>query len=192
MKRVVAVLMLGVFIVFTANTAFPQGQTGSAYRRELRAKKQAYRDQKKSEAQAFRESLKLTDKGARQKAMADYRAKRAAEDRAFGEKLHQENMAFLKTKLAGNQKLSEGQKNELVNLMESRYQDSVSFREKQQTEGAAFYQKIEADDSVTEGQKESAIRAHKEKQKADYKNFREQAKKKIGAAMQALNAGAGK
>lgn len=192
MKRVMAVLMLGVFIVFTADTAFPQGQTGSAYRQELRAKKQAYRDQKKSEAQAFRESLKLMDKGAKQKAMADYRAKRAAEDRAFGEKLHQENMVFLKAKLANNQKLSEGRKNELVNLMESRYQDSVSFREKQQTEGAAFYRKIEADDSMAEGQKESAVRAHKEKQKAEYRNFREEAREKIKAVMQALNAGAGK
>jgi len=185
-------LMLGIFIVFPAGPVFPQGQTASNYRQELRAKKLAYREQKKSEGRAFRETLKSMDKGAKRKAMADYRATRAAEDRAFGEKLHQENMAFLKAKLAGNRKLGEAQKNGLMNLMESRYQDSVSFRAKQQTEGDAFYQKIEADDSMTEGQKESAIRAHKEKQKAEYKNFREEAREKIKAAMQALNAGAGK
>jgi len=63
--------------------------------------------------------------------------------------------------------LSEEQKNELMNFFESQYQGNVSFRDQRQAENVAFLEKIANDTSLTQEQKKEAIKARREKQKAE-------------------------
>ena len=56
------------------------------------------------------------------------------------EKRHQEKMAHLKAKLDANPELSPEQKQQIINQMETQYQERVKHREAQQAENKAFWE----------------------------------------------------
>ncbi len=79
-------------------------------------------------------------------------------------RVHQKNRDFLKNKLANNTKLTDAQKSELANYMESQNQENISFRDQRHSENVAFFKQIANNPDMTMEQKKAAIKAHREEE----------------------------
>ena len=127
--------------------------------------------EQKQENSAFQKSLEGMTPEQRKAAVADHRKTQAQENKAFNQQQHAENMAFLKNRLANNPKLTDTQKDELINYFEQQYTEGVDFRSTQHQENVAFFQSVANNASLTQEQKKQAIRDHFKEQKGENKAF---------------------
>ncbi|MBI2440273.1 MAG: hypothetical protein HYV35_02765 [Lentisphaerae bacterium] len=147
--------------------------------RQIQKQEQERREhikQQKLENAAFRESLKGMTPAERKAALAAHRQAQFEENKDFRQQQHEENLAFLKARLAKNSKLTDAQKEELINFFEEQYQESVDFRAAQHQENVAFFESIANDASLTMAQKKEAIRDHFKTQRAENKAFLQEQK----------------
>ena len=132
--------------------------------------------QKKQENQQFRSTLKGLTPQEKTNAVLEHRETQYGENKAFHQKLHDENMAFLNQKLANNKRLTDEQKTELVNFTNNQFQESSSFRDQQHAENIAYLQQVANDPNMTQAQRKEALKQYFQKQKAENENFRTQQK----------------
>lgn len=131
--------------------------------------------QQKEENAAFRQSLKDMTPAERQAAITEHRQTQS-----------EENLVFLKERLAANSTLTDAQKEELISFFEEQFQESVDFHSTQHQENVAFFESIANDTSLTFAQKKEAIREHFLAQRAENKAFREEQKSENQAERAAI------
>jgi len=146
------------------------------FRQGQKEKKKAFWSEQKAENKEFRQGLKDLPPEQRTAAVAQHRETQFGENKAFREKIHSENTAFLKDKLANNKKLTETEKTDLINFLENQHQENVSFRDQRHSANMAFFEKIANDSSLTQEQKKQAIKDHMAQQKSENKAHREEQK----------------
>ncbi|MCX5681049.1 MAG: hypothetical protein NT079_02000 [Candidatus Omnitrophica bacterium] len=72
---------------------------------------------------------------------------------------HQENMDFLKNKFADNSKLTDAQKEDLVNFLEGEYRAPVVLSEQRYHGKVVYFEQIVNNLNLTQEQKKAAIKA---------------------------------
>ena len=108
------------------------------------------------------------------------------ENAELRQKEHEENMAFLRARLAGNAKLTPAERDELIGLFENQYKEKISFRDKQHSENVASFEKIANDPGLTMEQKKEAIKEHISAQRQTAKAFYEQQRAEKKTKMQKM------
>ena len=177
MKNTIITLALVLLLAVPVLVKAEEGQ-GKAFRRGQRQKVQQHRQEQRKENKEFRAGLKDVKPEERKSAMATHRETKYKENAAFREQIHNENMTFLRNKLANNKKLTDAQKTELVNFFESQYQENSSYRQQRHNENVAFFEKIANDPNLTQEQKKEAIKAHRQEEKAEYAKIKEEQRAK--------------
>lgn len=165
------------------------GPERSAFRHEQHRKVVDHRLQQKAENRTFRDSLKGMTDEEREAALRDHKAAQKAENSEFRAKLHEENMAFMKERLAANRKLTDAQKEELISFFEKQHQENVAFREKQYADRVAFFEKIADDATLTQKQKKQAIKDFMKGQRTEAKAYRSEQKQERRAEIGTLHEG---
>lgn len=176
MKKILMLIVLSGFLM--GQIAYAESNHKS-FRSDLKHQRKEHFQQQKRENKEFRKTLKDLPADQRSGAITDHRAKQHTENKAFRDQLHQEKLAHLRENLGKNKKLTEAEKNELINYYESQYQENVAFRDKQHEENTAFFEKIAADTSLSGEQKKKAIKEHFKTQKVENKTYRKDRKEKF-------------
>ncbi len=168
MKKIIASL-IAVGFMFATTSAFAYGEH-QTFRYEQKEKRKTFWAGQKAENREFRGGLKNLPPEQRASAIAQHRKGQFSENKAFREKLHNENMTYLKDKLANNKKLNDAQKTDLINFMDKQYQENTSFRDQRHSDNMAFFQQVANDATLSQEQKKQAIRERIEKQKSENKS----------------------
>ena len=87
-------------------------------------------------------------------------------------KHHEDNMAILKEKLAKAKRLTDAEKEEIMNFFEQQFDENVSFRDGQFTENLAFLDELAGQEGLTKEQFKEKIKAHIATQKSENKEHR--------------------
>lgn len=95
---------------------------------------------------------------------------------------NKDNISFLKERLANNKKLSNSQKDELVNFFENQYQEKVAVLDSKRSIESAYFEMIANDPELTQKQKKDAIKNH-------FENESERIKKELLEKEKAENKG---
>ena len=140
-------------------------------RQQQRQERIGHIQEQRQEDAAFQQSLAGMTAEQRKAAVAEHRKTQGLENKAFSQQQHAENMTFLKDRLANNTKLTDAQKDELINYFEQQYQQGVDFRSTQHQENVTFFQSIANNSSLTQAQKKQAILDHFKTQKGENKDF---------------------
>ena len=136
-------------------------------RAQQKAERQAQIEQQKLENKEFRQSAKDLQGTEKTDAVVQHRESQYQENKVFSQQQHDENMAFLKDRLATNKKLTDSQKSELSAFFESQYQENVSFRDKQHGENIANFMSVANDSTLTIDQKKTKLKEYIAKQKSE-------------------------
>lgn len=125
------------------------------------------------QVKSFPQEQKALEKAS---AIKEHRETSQKEKKSISEKMHQENLDFLKKKLAKNTRLTEAEKTELISHFERQYKENVSFRDQKYSEDVAFFEQIADNKTMTQEQKKAAIVAHFKEQKSETKKHRQEQK----------------
>ena len=155
MKKITALII--IILVLLTHPAFAE-RTDKKFRHRQKNERKAFWSQQKSENRDFKRRLNNIPPEERASEIAKHRETQFNENRAFREKLHVENMALLKEKLAKNKKLTDAEKTDLINFTENQYRETLSFRDQQHAEDMAFFERIANDSVMTQEQKKQAIK----------------------------------
>jgi LmbE family N-acetylglucosaminyl deacetylase len=98
------------------------------------------------------------------------------ENTAFAAEQTEKRRVFLTQSLAANTQLTDAQKADLIAFHENQWKENEATRETRYQESVAFFQKIAADNSLTQEQKKAAIKAHRDEAKAAARAHLEQQK----------------
>lgn len=147
MKKIILIFVSCLF--FMPQAVFAVNLKSLHLQQKANKVKEQISQQAESE-KAFSESLKgMTD----EQKQAAIKARLAARQG----QINQENIAFLKEKLAKNSGLTDVQKDELMSCFKAQYQEGVSLCDQQYSENVSFFEKIANDSTLTQDQKKSAI-----------------------------------
>jgi hypothetical protein len=180
---VCAAALIGMCVLPGLVWAAGKGQDTKAFRQGQKEKKKAFVEQKKQEKKTFKESVKVKPQEEKKAAVKEQRAVRQAEKKTFMEKMHQDNIDFLKERLAKNSTLTDAQKNELVSDFNRQYQEKTSFRGAQQKANVAYFEKTANDPAMTQDQKRAAIRDFFARQKKQHAEGKEGIKPAVPAGV---------
>jgi len=171
--KFVLLVIVGFLYGLTAGAEQASGTKGRVrqHRQQQKQERVGHIKEQKQENAAFRQTLKGSTPKERKAAVIDHRKTQGQENKAFNQKQHDENMTFLKKRLANNKKLTNVQKDELVNFFEQQYQQGVDLRSTQQQENVTVFQSIANNPSLNHAQKKQAIRDHFKEQKGENKAF---------------------
>lgn len=166
--------------LFAAHTAYAAPEPAvkdftkqsEAYRESQKNKIEAFRQAQQKDNEAFRATLDAVKPEERPKLMADRRAKQFAENTRFRDQIQNENLTFLKAKMAEDKNLTEAQKAEFLSFWQERYKKDAEFQDTQHREAMAFLEKVTADTTLNDKQKKDTIRKHMEAQKAARVEYR--------------------
>ncbi|MDP2653438.1 MAG: hypothetical protein Q8Q08_05335 [Candidatus Omnitrophota bacterium] len=163
-------------LVILALTAVPAlaGPGGKESRQGQKEEFKAHREQQRSENQAFRQSIQDLSPQERAKAIADHRSTQYQENKTFRGQKYQEHKARLQEKLAGNEKLTDAQRQDILNHYEQQYQENTSFRDQQHQENMSFLNSIAGNSGLTPEQIKDQMRAHFQAQRQENQTYRKQ------------------
>jgi len=171
-RFVLLVIAGSLYGVMAGAQEAPAAKAGTApVRQQQKQERVGHIQDQKQENSAFRQSLEGMTPEQRKAAVAEHRKTQGQENKAFNQQQHAENMAFLKNRLANNTKLTDTQKDELINYFEQQYQQGVDLRTTQHQENVTFFQSIAGNSSLTQAQKKQAILDHFKEQKGENKDF---------------------
>lgn len=178
-------------IIFAATIfAIPQlalAQPKNTDRTEVREKVKAHREQQKQENQDFRKSLNNLEPGERISSIKEHMGEKYQEKINFQKTLHQEKMTKLRDQLSQNEKLTEAQKNEIIDFHDNQYNNNMKFHEQHYSENLNFIDEL--DKTPKENHKElsqlhrNEIKAenmeHRKQQKLEREKFRQSIKNDV-------------
>lgn len=121
----------------------------------------------KEENKRFRKSLKGMPREQKEMAVYGHRERQYHDNKVFHQKMHEDNMVFIKGRLDRNDRLSREQKEDLVHFYDMQYKRHESFREKQHRKNMDFFNKIANNPKLTQEQKKIALKHYFEKQKRE-------------------------
>src|SRR3989338_3313498 len=121
MKKIPLVL---AFLILCLPPSLSADEEGG-YRKEVKDRVEAHRQQQKQENKAFRQSLHQSEMDENQKAAAykAHRQEQYSENAAFREQLYKERVAHVQ----GNDKLTDEQKQAVLQHVETQYRENVDF-----------------------------------------------------------------
>lgn len=180
MKTIMTIFLAAGMITTSACSLMAEdNNAGSAIKTQrIQQKKERQKQiqQQKLENKEFRQSTKDLQGKEKTDAIVQHRETQYQENKAFTQQQHDENMAFLKEKLAKNTKLTDAQKTELTTFFESQYQENVSFRDKQHNENIAYFQSVANDSTLTIDQQKAKLKEYFAQQKSETKEHIQQQK----------------
>ena len=135
-----------------------QKEERKAFHESRKAERKAFQEQRKAENKAARDALKGTSGEERKTGLQEIARKDHDARKAFLAKQHEENMAFLKGKLAGNSRLSDAEKQELITCFETHHQEQAAFREARYQDRVTFFTQIANDPNLSQEQRKEKIR----------------------------------
>jgi hypothetical protein len=152
------------------------GSAIKAQRVQQKKERQAQIQQQKQENKEFRQSTKELKGTEKTDAIVQHRETQYQENKVFTQQQHDENMTFLKEKLATNTKLTDSQKTELTTFFESQYQENVSFRDTQHGKNITCFESVANDTTLTMDQKKAKLKEYFTQQKSETKDHIQQQK----------------
>lgn len=186
MKKILTIL--AVVILLLPLKASAEAREGGEWRNARKARAQAYREQQKKENKAFRQSLRGPDMGRDQKiaAIKEHRQTQYGENAAFREQQHQEGVNHLNDKLAQNNKLTDTQKQEILNHVETQYRENIAFRDQQHTENISAVDQILGDLNLSPEERRAEMKKYRAVQKEENKQHRQTQKEENQTFRQSL------
>jgi hypothetical protein len=173
MKKSSALIPLALILVFPPLAFSGQNPTDD-FRHQQKEKVQAYHQQHKTENKSFWEGLKTLSPQDKVAAIANHKNERYQENIDFYRGLHSENMEHFKTKLAQNTKLTDAQRQGLINFREEQYQETVGFRAQQHNEDMSFLEQLAKDSNLTNEEIKSQLKANRQQQRNAAQQHRQQ------------------
>jgi uncharacterized protein YpuA (DUF1002 family) len=122
------------------------------------------------------ESGTATNAGQRIEQNKEKREARFNEHMAKWQQKHAEAVAKLKERLANNKRLTDEEKQEIVNFFEQQYKENREFRTAQHEETMQFLNSLGDQSDLTKEQVKEKIKAFVDQQKAENKEHREKQK----------------
>lgn len=141
-------------------------------------KAQAYKAQQQTENKAFRQSLKDVPEGQREAAIVAHRNSQFEENLAAHAKMHDQQMAQLRSKLADNKNLTDAQKQEIIAKAEQEYQNNVAQAKARHAETMSYAQQVRNDPNLSPNQKKEKMQQYHQQNKAEYQAARQDKKAK--------------
>ncbi len=126
---ILSVVFLEFYSFADFDPSFVYAQEVKTFRQEQVEKEQEQYQLLQGENKALREDSKEKTPEEKAGVIEAHRRTQFQENRDFNAHMHQENMDFLKSRLAGNAKLTDAEKTELIDFFENQYQEDVSFSE---------------------------------------------------------------
>ncbi|MBF0484582.1 MAG: hypothetical protein HQL25_07755 [Candidatus Omnitrophica bacterium] len=163
MRKVLG-LVLVVLFGFTISAHAAESDNKGFYKKQ-RDNVKEYVDDRKQDNKQMAESLKGKTAEEKVTEWKEYKTKQNEANAKFKNSIHQENMKYLKERLAINKNLTDQQKVELSELFEKQYEERIVLRATQQDENVIFFEKVANEDTMTIEQKKEAIKAHFVEQK---------------------------
>lgn len=161
--------ILGTFLFFVTPFVLAAQEQAKTLPQEQQVQENEYQQQQGIENKEFRETSEAETPQEKASAIKEHRETQQGENKAFNEKMRQENSDFLKQRLAKNNKLTDTEKNELIGYFENQYQGNVSFREQKRNDNVVFFEHIVNNPRLTLKQKKAAIKAHFDVERAKTK-----------------------
>ena len=175
--KTINILTIATLVPFTfSGAALAAEENLKPFWQGRQNKRQEFRTQLREENRSFRQSLKDKSPEEKKAAMLQHRQDIAAKREAFHTQNHTESMEALKAKLARNTRLTDAQKNELLDYYEKQYQGNSDFYAKQAAGNHAFFEKIANDSTLTQAQRKEAIRQHFAERRQENKDYRQSQK----------------
>ncbi len=110
-----------------------------------------------------------------------------AADKPNGEQ--RENIKVLKERLVHNKRLTEDQKNELVDFMKAQHAENVDFRDKQHEKKTLLFESIANDPHMSQAQKKEALKKQMAQIREEDKSHRTDQKSEKKAFVKAMGPG---
>ncbi len=175
-------IVLAAIILLLPLRASAEGRKGGRkdeFRQAMRTKAQNHRKQQKAENKDFRKSLKHSDLSQDQKIVAikGHRETQNEENTDFHGKMHKESVGHITAKLAENDKLTDTQKQEILNHREERYQKNIAFRTQQYEENTRAIDQILGNENLSPAERRTQMKEFRTGQKKGNKE-RRQARRK--------------
>ena len=131
-KFVLLVIVGSLYGVMAGAQQTPATKAGTGQvRQQQKQERVGHVKEQKQENTAFRQTLKGMTPKERKAAVIEHRKTQGQENKVFNQQQHAENTAFLKKRLESNKKLTDTQKDELINFFEQQYQQGADFRSTQ-------------------------------------------------------------
>jgi len=99
------------------------------------------------------------------------RRKRFEEDESFRLQLHREDMARLEKQLAAESAIPRDDKENLLAVMEGRYQQTVKDHRAMMEQEIAFLMEISSDTAITRQERQKKMRGYMEKNRREYEKY---------------------
>ena len=140
MKKRILVLSAaaGLFFISSALVFAEYGSEKGSFQKDTQEKWTQGKQKRQEENQAFKKSLEGKTPEEKSAAIKAHREEEHQDKESFYEKTHKDHMSAVKEKLANNSKLSEQERNELINFYEEQYQDNATWRNQQYNKNTAF------------------------------------------------------
>jgi hypothetical protein len=177
---------MGLFLCGVAVTAVraEQSTSDADYWQKENAVVEKHRRELKDENKKFRENIKAMPKEDRTKAIEQNRLIRFRENETFRQKLHEDDMSFLKERLATTGQLTDNEKQELLAVYDVEYKENVLFLQQRNQDMMTFFEKISQDTTLTQTQKREALKSYFQQQKEEVLKQRDQQRQQHQAELQ--------
>ncbi|MCK4882875.1 MAG: hypothetical protein KAS92_07615 [Candidatus Omnitrophica bacterium] len=144
------------------------------FRQAIKSKIQDHRQQQESENKDFRKTMQNPDLSQDQRIVAikDHRQTRHQENVAFHKQIHQEGLEHISSKLAGNERLTDEQRQTIVNHRETQYQENVTFRDQQNSESMSAIDRILGNTNLTPDERKTQMKEYRGAQKKENQAYR--------------------
>jgi hypothetical protein len=175
-KAIVHLFVAGILTIPVG--AYAQNQDNQAHRNEFRQRVKAHRQQQKKENKEFHKTLKELAPEERTAKIIRHHEEQFGENLAFGGQMYEKRVSKIRDRLVGSNKLSDAQKDEIMDLTEEQYQDRISFRKEQHQENISFINDLAGQTELSKEERKERVKSHREAQKKENKSFRESQKSK--------------
>lgn len=156
-KKFVAIVVLGLWLLPFPPAWGAKEKSGTA-RVERREAREIFEETVQKKRHDFLETLKGKTSTEKREAMSAFRQQEVKAKEEFLANQHAENMDFLKKKMGVNPKLTDAEKDELVNFFEKQYAESVNFSDYIHREMMTEFDKMIADAALNQEQRRNLIR----------------------------------
>jgi hypothetical protein len=182
----IMVIVIGLVLggLGTAHAGAQQSGQGAVFQQRENTAVEKHQRELKADNKKFRESLKDMSKADRVKAIEEHRLTRFRENDAFRQKLHEDEMAFLKERLSANTKLTDADKEDLLRVFDEQYKENVLILRQRNADMMVFFEKTANDPALTTAQKHEELKNYFQQQKADVLRQREQQQQQRQADLQ--------
>lgn len=150
-----------------------------AFKEEHKAEREAFREKQKAENEEFRKTLEGLSGNARIDAVIKHREEEFAERMAFKKTMNEERIASMKEKMAA-EGIAEDKQAEMLAKAEERYQEKVTEATERNAEAIAKLQAIKDDASLSDEQKDAALKELWEASKEKRQEWKDKQSKEGG------------